>query len=384
MRLVLRRFLLALSFAIVLAISGDVAGVPRAEAQETGGSFGGGDFGGGGESGGGGGGSDWGGGGGGGTDWGGGGGGTDWGGGSYGGGGTTYPGSGGVGGGGMGCGSLCCLLVFVGIFVVIAVVNNRRRGGTSFMAAPAMGGAPMGAGGGGYVGPNAMYVSQLQLGLDWRARAQLQQHLTRLAQTGDTRSPSGLAQLLSETVLGIRRHEISWLYAAYKDMGGAQAQQAQMTFQQLGNEARSRFQHELVRANQGGMNEQQSPEMQAKANEGQGTVVVTINIASRRPLMGISMPDATQLRNALADRGSLLAQHMVALEVVWSPAAENDRMSTSELEQNYPELKLIDPNSIAGRVFCAYCTGPFPMELLTCPHCGAPAEASKDRRAPPR
>ena len=75
---------------------------------------------------------------------------------------------------------------------------------------------------------------------------------------------------------------------------------------------------------------------------------------------------------------------MVALEVVWSPAAENDRMSTAELEQFYPEMKLIDPNSIAGRVFCAYCNGPFPAELLNCPHCGAPAEASKDRKTPPR
>ena len=75
---------------------------------------------------------------------------------------------------------------------------------------------------------------------------------------------------------------------------------------------------------------------------------------------------------------------MLALEVVWSPAAENDRMSTAELEQFYPEMKLIDPNSIAGRVFCAYCNGPFPAELLTCPHCGAPADASKDRKTPPR
>lgn len=239
-------------------------------------------------------------------------------------------------------------------------------------------------GGGGYAGPNAMHVTQIQLGIDWRARAQLQQRLQQLAQTGDTRSPSGLAQLLSETVLALRRAEMSWLYAGFKDMGGAPPQQAQMTFQQLAQDARSRFKHELVRAGQGGMQEQQSPAMKAHAHEGQGTVVVTIVLATRRPVMGIAMPDATQIRNALSDRGAILPQHMVALEVIWSPAAENDRMSTSELEQNYPELKLIDPNSIAGRIFCAYCTGPFPMELLNCPHCGAPAEASKDRRQPPR
>ncbi|AKF05587.1 DUF1517 domain-containing protein [Sandaracinus amylolyticus] len=378
-RSALRSFLLTLLFALVIAI----AGPARVDAQGTGGSFGGGDWsgGGGGGSGGGGGGSDWGGGGGGSY------GGGSYGGGGYGGsyGGGGYGGSYGGGGGGMGCGGACCLLMFLGLFITIAIVNQRRRaaggggGGAPFMPM----GMP-GGGAGGYSGPNAMYLSQIQLGLDWRARAQLQQHLMRLAQTGDTRSPSGLAQLLSESVLALRRHEMSWLYAATKDGGGMQPQQAQGAFQQWANDARSRFQHELVRGHQGGMQQQQGPEMTAHAHEGQGTVVVTIILATRRPVQGFMVPDASQIRNALSDRGAILPNQMVALEVIWSPAAENDRMSTSELEQNYPELKLIDPNSIAGRVFCAYCSGPFPMELLNCPHCGAPAEASKGRREPPR
>src|SRR5690606_879877 len=143
-------------------------------------------------------------------------------------------------------------------------------------------------------------------------------------------------------------------------------QQAQPTVQPRANGARARSQHELVRGGRGQTRGQRAPEMRAHAHEGQGTVVVTILLATRRPIQGFAIPDANQIRNALSDRGALMPNHMVALEVVWSPAAENDRMSTSELEQNYPELKLIDPNSIAGRVFCAYCSGPFPMELLNC------------------
>ena len=69
------------------------------------------------------------------------------------------------------------------------------------------------------------------------------------------------------------------------------------------------------------------------------------------------------------------------IEVVWSPAAEDDRMSTAELEQHYPELEKLDEKAIAGRVFCAHCSGPFPMELLACPHCGAPV--SKATRSAP-
>jgi hypothetical protein len=106
------------------------------------------------------------------------------------------------------------------------------------------------------------------------------------------------------------------------------------------------------------------------------------DVCSSDLMQGFHVNDAGQIRAALADRGALQGQQMVALEVIWSPAAENDRMSTAELESVYTELKLIDPNSIAGRIFCAYCSGPFPAELLNCPHCGAPAEASKGRRSP--
>ena len=86
-----------------------------------------------------------------------------------------------------------------------------------------------------------------------------------------------------------------------------------------------------------------------------------------------NVANANEIRQAVQDRAALNGQTLVALEVIWSPAAENDRMSTAELEQNYPELRMIDPNSIAGRVFCQYCSAPFAMELGKCPHCGGPA-----------
>ena len=378
--------LLAFLFLAPLALA---LGVAEVEAQGTGGSFGGGDWGSGGGGGGGGGGGDYGGGGGG---YGGGGysGGSDYGG-SYGGGGYggSYGGGNyGGGGGGIGCGGFCCVLMIILLVVGASMMNARRRLGGTFtpggMPLGNMGGMPgaMPGMGGGYAGPNAMYVTQLQLGLDWRARAQLQAHLQQLAQSGNAATPEGRVHLLQETLLALRRNEISWLYAAYKDAGGHQPQSAQQIFSQIANEARSRFNHEVVRNAGGNVTSNAAPEMRAKAEEGEGTVVVSVILATRRPLTGFMTPDAAHIRNAIQDRAGIIPQQLVALEVVWSPAAENDRMSTAELEQFYPEMKLIDPNSIAGRIFCAYCSGPFPAELLSCPHCGAPAEASKNRRSP--
>jgi hypothetical protein len=73
--------------------------------------------------------------------------------------------------------------------------------------------------------------------------------------------------------------------------------------------------------------------------------------------------------------GGIGAMNLVALEVIWSPAAEEDRMSTAELEVLYPELRRIDEATFVGRVFCDYCDYPYAAELGKCPQCGAPAKA---------
>ncbi|MEC7524642.1 MAG: DUF1517 domain-containing protein [Myxococcota bacterium] len=270
---------------------------------------------------------------------------------------------------GMG-GGLCCLLIVVG-GVGLLVVSRMRKGASG------------GATGGTYAGPDAMHVHRLSLGIDWRARREVQGTLQRLAETGDTTSEQGLAHLLRETVLALRRAELSWLYVSQESHGPMSPQDAEQRFQQSATSARAAYQTELVRGAGGEVHTQDAPEMRANPNEGEGTVVVHLIVAAERPLQGLQAPDADQIRAALDNRAAVTAQQLVALEVVWSPADENDRMSTAELEQFYPDMRLIDPNSIAGRLFCTYCKGPFAMELLQCPHCGAPAEASQDNRTPP-
>ncbi|MDQ3037061.1 MAG: DUF1517 domain-containing protein, partial [Myxococcota bacterium] len=278
------------------------------------------------------------------------------------------------------------LTALLGLVVVVMIVRGARmklptgqhpQGGGA-MAAPSD--PPMGT----YAGPNAMYLHRLSLGIDWRSRAQVQDTLKRLAETGDTSTPQGLAHLLRETVLALRRAEMGWLYVSGKNLGSFAPQQAQQRFQQVAMDMRASFRHEVVRAGDGSVQTQDAPEMRAHANEGQGTVVVHLIVAARRSLPMSAQADAGQIRAALDARSGLTPEQLVALEVVWSPAAENDRMSTAELEQNYPDMKLIDPASIAGRIFCSYCQGPFAMELLSCPHCGAPAEKSAGNTAPPR
>jgi len=221
-------------------------------------------------------------------------------------------------------------------------------------------------------------VSAIHLALDWRARPALQKRLEELARGGHTGSPGGLAHLLHETVIALRRSETSWLYAGAVNALPTPAPTAEQTFRKIAADARVRFVVESVRAVDGVVASTAAPEMRARADEGPGLVVVTLVVAATREIPDIARAtDAHQLHELLRELGSLTARDMIALEVIWSPSAANDRLSSAELEVLYPDMHRIDENTVVGRVFCGYCAVPFPAELLRCPSCGAPGSEAK-------
>lgn len=344
----LTRWLLAL---LLVLLAGLVSPQPcPVEAQHTGGSFGGGHFGGGGGH-------------------------------SYGGGGGSYGGGSHYYGGGLGlhghrgsCTSFgFSLTLFIVIMILKASLAGRSRSHdhlpprheslthssfTSF--------APL------------VDVSAIHLALSFGARPALQKRLEALAQAGHTSTPGGLAYLLHETVIELRRVESSWLYAGAVNALPTQAAQAERHFRSIASEMRSRFKVETVRAVDGRVVSTNAPELRARPEEGAGLVLVTLIVAATRELPDITKAaDARELRGLLRKLGSLNARDMVALEVIWSPSADNDRMSSAELEVLYPELRRMDENTVVGRVFCGYCAQPFPAELLRCPSCGAPGTEAK-------
>ena len=104
-------------------------------------------------------------------------------------------------------------------------------------------------------------------------------------------------------------------------------------------------------------------------------ILVSLIIAARRELYTVTqIGSGDDLRQALDGAGTLDASILVAVEIVWQPSEETDRMSSMELEALYPRPELIPlRGALVGKVFCSFCGGPFPMELVSCPHCGAPA-----------
>jgi uncharacterized membrane protein len=345
--------------------------VSRAYAQESGGSFGGSDFGGGG----GGGGGDFGGGGGGGGGWSGGGG-SDWGGGGGGGNidfgsGSSTPG----GGGGSAGGAMVGLFIAIAFMVVIFAISQAqqragraRRAGFQGDVQRLLATVP--------ASPQA-YVAALQLAIDWHERAAVQAVLQRLAASGDLKTRAGLDRLLDETLGEIGRRQQAIRLASYFSEPFPTLPACEARFRQVAATERGRFQVELIRGEGTGAVRDASGKWVAAQEEGLGFVVVTILVASRMPPPGTG----TRLdRAGLATVASAMAANtpttILALEVVWTPAAEDDRMSSAEMQVLFPHLRAIDPEASAGgapalgRVTCGFCGGVFAAELPTCPLCG--------------
>src|SRR4029079_4759522 len=118
-------------------------------------------------------------------------------------------------------------------------------------------------------------------------------------------------------------------------------------------------------------------------DEGQGLLLVSLVIAARRELFTVTrIGNGDDLRAALEAASQLAPTALVAIEVIWQPSEDEDRLSSLELEARYPRPDVIPiQGALVGKMFCDHCGGPFPAELVSCPHCGAPAPGREKRAA---
>ncbi len=98
----------------------------------------------------------------------------------------------------------------------------------------------------------------------------------------------------------------------------------------------------------------------ALPSTGNAMLLVTIVVAAHGELATVSDASAAEeLRRAL--EAAAYRDDIVAVEVVATGIA------------TLPPGMIRIPTSLAGKVVCKSCGAPFPAELVSCPHCGAPA-----------
>ena len=263
-------------------------------------------------------------------------------GGSYGGG-YTSPGYG-YGGGGFGFPFLLPFFGFGGfggifsilIFIAIAnfLVSSFRNAGVG--------------GDVGYSSSSKVAVAQVKVGLLANAR-ELQPELNRLALTADTSSASGRATVVQEATLALLRHPEYWVYGATESQK-ADLEAAEAKFNQLALTERSKFSEETLtnvdsvisgaeQKTLGGS----SPEgaIQLKEGDSGEYIVATVIVGVTGSLNLPEINSSDDLRQALQQVGSVGSDRLLAVEILWTPQAEGDTLSSDDILEYYPNLKLV-------------------------------------------
>lgn len=184
-------------------------------------------------------------------------------------------------------------------------------------------------------------VAKLQVGLLADARS-LQEDLNRIAETADTGTSEGLAQLLQESTLSLLRHPDYWVYAA-ADQNQTRLTGAEQEFNRLTLAERSKFSEEsLTNVNN---RLQRSPVKAELPGDGQGQpgeyIVATLVVATYGKPNLPKIQNSQDLRRALSQLGAIGSEQLIAIEVLWTPQRSGETLTADEMIAEYPQLTLV-------------------------------------------
>ncbi len=261
-----------------------------------------------------------------------------------GGGGGYYPGGGGFGfpflipfwGIGGGFGGIFSILIFLAIANFLMQTFRRVSSGEGEEV--------------GYSSNPSVSVTRLQVGLLAQARG-LQTELNKIAESADTNSPEGRAEVLQEASLALLRHPEYWVY------GGGGTQQVKLNaaegqFNRLSLAERSKFSEETL----SNVNNQLKAALKKEAlpaadqidnptqliSEGPGEyLIVTLLAATLGKFEIPQINSADDLRQALRRIGGIPGDQLLAIEVLWTPQAEGDTLTSDDILAEYTDLKLM-------------------------------------------
>jgi uncharacterized membrane protein len=258
-------------------------------------------------------------------------------------GGGYYPYGGGIGfpflipffGIGGGFGGLFTLLIFIAIANFLIQSFRRIGGGETDEQI--------------YTSNPTVSVAKLQVGLLANARS-LQTELNKIAETADTNSPQGRAEVLQETTLALLRHPEYWFYAG-ADTQQARLEAAEAAFNRYSLAERSKFTAETL-SNVNNLLRQADAKAALPAGETSGElaqlnaetgeyIVVTLLAATLSKLQLPKINSSDDLRQALRQFGAIPSDQLLAIEVLWTPQAEGDTLSSDDMIAEYADLKLI-------------------------------------------
>ncbi|CAI5967727.1 unnamed protein product [Closterium sp. NIES-64] len=179
-------------------------------------------------------------------------------------------------------------------------------------------------------------VVRLQVGLLGTAR-KLQRDLDQMASRADTGSQEGLHSILQETVLALLRNPDYCIYGFSTSETANDSYGGEAAFNRLSMGERSKFKEETL-VNVGDMRKrsEREPSEQRMNSE---YIVVTILAATEGTFVLPEVKSTADLREALTILGSIPADELQAVEVLWTPQNEEDTLTTRDMLEDYPSLR---------------------------------------------
>jgi uncharacterized membrane protein len=202
----------------------------------------------------------------------------------------------------------------------------------------------------GYGSNPPVSVTRVQVGMLASARG-LQTELNRIAETADTATAEGRTEVLQEASLALLRHPEYWVYAG----GGTQQARlngAESEFNRLSLAERSKFSEETL-SNVNNQLKAADPKAALPSaseldnptrliSEGPGEyIIVTLLAATLGKFQIPEINGADELRQALRQIGSIPSDKLLAIEVLWTPQASGDVLTSDDILAEYPDLKLV-------------------------------------------
>ncbi|MDZ4693674.1 MAG: DUF1517 domain-containing protein [Deltaproteobacteria bacterium] len=181
------------------------------------------------------------------------------------------------------------------------------------------------------------HVQTLQLGIG-RSGRDVRRRLTAFAEQGDTGTETGLAKLLSQAALELLREKASIRHALFATSGPLSFANAETKMGGLALKERSKFQIERLRASDGKVN--RSEEKLGPTDDILEYVVITVVVATREPLVDFKeITQHEEVDSVLAAMGGIAPSNLLGMEVIWTPADDDDALTQDDLLTEYPDLR---------------------------------------------
>ncbi|MBE7380162.1 MAG: DUF1517 domain-containing protein [Leptolyngbya sp. SIO1E4] len=188
-------------------------------------------------------------------------------------------------------------------------------------------------------------VAKLQIGLLAEARS-LQDDLNRMALSANTASSAGLTQVLQEASLCLLRHPEYWQYATASTQS-TRLLSAEQSFNQLVLAERSKLTGETLsnvnsKLQQGATRAELSGKGDLTTTEEPGAYIVATVVVATQGKLDLPKISTTQdVRQALSKLGAVSSDRLLAVEVLWTPQASGETLTSDEMIAEYPNLTLI-------------------------------------------